>query len=250
MNENIPTGESGGASSASPALRSKKIFSTELCYLLGILILALGTSLMERADFGVSMVVAPAYILHLAISPVLPFFSFGMAEYCLQAVLLVLLSAVLRRFKVTYLFSFVTAVLYGFALDGFILLVGLIPPLGLWARFLFFAVGLFIDSVAIALFFRAYITPEAYELFVMDVAERFHFRIPVVKTVYDCCSCLVSIALSFSFFGLWHFEGVKLGTAVCALVNGFLIGRISAFLDRHFVFVDILPWRGFFEGKK
>ena len=62
----------------------KKVFYTELCYLLALPILAIGTALMERADFGMSMVVAPAYLLHLAISPALPFFSFGMAEYLLQ----------------------------------------------------------------------------------------------------------------------------------------------------------------------
>ena len=42
----------------------QKSFSAELAYILGIVALALGTALMERADFGVSMVVAPAYLLH------------------------------------------------------------------------------------------------------------------------------------------------------------------------------------------
>ena len=43
----------------------KRIFYTELAYFLGLLILAVGTAFMERANFGVSMVVAPAYLLHL-----------------------------------------------------------------------------------------------------------------------------------------------------------------------------------------
>ena len=80
-------------------MKRQSVFSAELAYVLGILTLALGTALMERADFGVSMVVAPAYLLHLKISQVYPFFTFGTAEYCLQAALLIVLCLVLRRFK-------------------------------------------------------------------------------------------------------------------------------------------------------
>jgi len=100
----------------------KKTMYTEMAYVLGIVILALGTALMEKADFGMSMVVAPAYLLHLKISQTLPFFSFGMAEYTLQAVVIVLLALVMRRFRLSYLFSFCTAVIYGFVLDGVMLL--------------------------------------------------------------------------------------------------------------------------------
>ena len=63
----------------------KPRFYTELSYILGLSVLALGVAFMEKADFGVSMVVAPAYVLYRAISPTLPFFTFGMAEYCFQA---------------------------------------------------------------------------------------------------------------------------------------------------------------------
>ena len=76
----------------------KKKFSTELAYVLGIVLVAWGVVLMEKADFGVSMVVAPAYLLYRWLSPAWHFFTFGMAEYCLQAVLLLAMSLLLRRF--------------------------------------------------------------------------------------------------------------------------------------------------------
>ena len=59
-----------------------------------------------------------------------------------------------------------------------------------------------------------------------------------VKTAYDCLSTLFGIVLSFAFFGFGVFEGVKLGTVVCALVNGFLIGRFTKLLEKSFVFKD------------
>ena len=99
-------------------MNRKRVCFTELAYALGLVILDLGTALMERANFGMSMVVAPAYLLHLKISQFWPVFSFGMAEYVFQAFLLILLSLVMGRFKKGYLFSFVTAVLYGLILDA------------------------------------------------------------------------------------------------------------------------------------
>ena len=106
----------------------KRLFYTELAYLFGILAIALGTAFMERADFGMSMVVAPAYVLYLKLSATWEFVTFGMMEYTLQAIVLLLMAALLRRFRLSYLFSFFTAVLYGFALDGCMALVGLLPP--------------------------------------------------------------------------------------------------------------------------
>lgn len=67
------------------------------------------------------------------------------------------------------------------------------------------------------------------------------------KTIYDCSSCAISIAMSFAFFGMWHFEGVKLGTVFCALVNGSMIGAVSKFLESHFEFKDCLKLRKYFE---
>ena len=61
------------------------------------------------------------------VSPVWSFVTFGMAEYCLQAVLLLAMCLLLRRFRVSYLFSFVTAVVYGFVLDAFMVLGAMLP---------------------------------------------------------------------------------------------------------------------------
>ena len=224
----------------------KRTFYTEFSYILGLVVLAVGTAFMERADFGLSMVVAPAYILHLKISQVLPFFSFGMAEYTLQAVLLVCMMLILRRVKLSYFLSFVSAVVYGFLLDGAIWLTALIPGTGFVSRGVFYVVGMVLASFGVSLEFHTYLSPAAYEFFVREVSAKFGKDIHRFKTVYDLVSCLVSIALSFAFFGLWHFEGIKLGTVICACLNGFLIGRITKLLEGRWEFRDRFPWRKYF----
>lgn len=228
-------------------MKDKKVFYTELNYVFGILILALGTALMERANFGLSMVVAPAYLIHRKVSEILPWFTFGVAEYCLQAVILMLMSILARKVKLRYLLSFITAVFYGLVLDMWIWVVGFITFDGIIARFIFFIIGELACSFAISLLFHTYITPEAYELFVKEFSEIYKTNINKTKMVYDISSLIISVVLSFIFFGLWHFEGISYGTVICALVNGVLIGTISKWLESKFEFKDGLKLRSIYE---
>lgn len=224
-------------------MKKRAVFYSELAYPLGILLLAGSAALMQRADFGMSVVVAPAYLVYLKLSQLWPAFSFGMAEYLLQGSLILALTLLLRRFKLSYLFSLVTAVLYGFVLDWFTGLASRLPAESFWARGLLFLAGLACCAVGVALFFRTYISPAAYELFVKEVSARYKVDIHKFKTAYDCASCTVGVLLSFLFFGFGHFEGVKLGTVLCALLNGSLIGLCSKTMDRLFDFRDRFPLR-------
>ena len=225
----------------------KRVFYTEIAYVLGLVIMAFAAAFTEKADFGMSMVVAPAYILHLKMSQVLPWFSFGVAEYCFQGVLVLITILVMRRFKLHYLFSFVTAVVYGTLLD---LAMGLLAPLpenAFLLRVLWYVLGTVCCSFAVSLFFHTYISPEAYELIVKEVSQKLNCNINKVKTAYDCMSTLLGILMSFAFFGFGVFEGVKLGTVVCALINGFLIGQFTRYLEKEFVFRDKFPLAKYFR---
>ena len=225
----------------------KPRFYTEISYILGLSVLALGVAFMEKADFGVSMVVAPAYVLYRAISPALPFFTFGMAEYCFQALLLIVLFILLRRFRLSFLFSFVTAVIYGLLLDVFMALIRPLSFDATWIRVAGFFLGMGLSSLGVSLEFHTYIAPSVYELFVKAMSD--HTKIPIhrFKSGYDAASFLLGIVLSFLFFGFGKFVGVKLGTVVCTILNGPTIGAIGRFLDKRFTFCDALPFRSFFE---
>ncbi len=226
----------------------KKRFSSELAYVLGVVFVALGVVFMEKADFGVSMVVAPAYLLYRWLSPHWGFVTFGMAEYCLQAVLLLVMAGVIRRFRISYLFSFVTAVIYGFVLDGFMRLGAILPVDFLWQRAIYYAIGMMLCSAGVSAMFHTYIPPEAYELFVKEVSGHFRVNINRFKTAYDCTSCMIGVVMSFLIFGLWQFVGVNWGTILCALINGTIIGWFSAFCEKHWTFYDRFAWRKFFAS--
>lgn len=225
----------------------KPVFYTEAAFAVGLVLLAFGTALTAYGDFGISMVVAPAYILHLKVSEFLPFFSFGMAEYVLQAAVLLLMTLLLRKFRVVWLLSFVTAVLYGLILDASMLLMTLLPDI-FALRLAIYILGALICDVGISLLFRTYLPPEVYELFIKNLAKKFEKPIPTIKTVYDCVSMAIAIAMSLLFFGA--FRGIGIGSVICALVNGVLIRAFTKVFDRIFEFSDRFSLRERFEERE
>ena len=170
-----------------------------------------------------------------------------MAEYSLQALLIIVLSFIMKGFRRKYLFSFVTAVLYGTVLDLMMALVSYVDGGILWTRILLYIFGLLFCALGVSVFFHTYISPEAYELFVKEIAGRYNLNINNTKTIYDCVSCTIAVALSFLFFGFLHFEGVKAGTIICALVNGRIIGLCSAIIEERYEIKDAFPLRKYFE---
>ena len=222
----------------------KPVFYTELAYGSGLLLLAMGTALTVFGDFGISMVVAPAYILHLKLRELWPFFTFGMAEYVLQALIVGIMLLTFPKRKWTWLLSFVTAVLYALILDGSSVLLALLPQT-LTLRIMLYLLGVAMCTAGIALLFRTYLPPAAYELLVKELARRKGWQVHRVKTVYDCASCILAAVLSFLLLG--RLEGVGVGTVACALGYGQLIRLWGRLLERCWTFRDCLDLRTKFE---
>ena len=225
----------------------KRVFYTEISYVLGLVIMAFAAAFTEKADFGMSMVVAPAYILHLKLSQFWPWFTFGVSEYFFQGMLVLVTALIMRKLKLSYLLSFVTAVLYGTLLDIAMKIIAPLPDADFAIRILWYILGAVFCSFAVSLFFHTYFAPEAYELIVKELSAKTKININKVKTGFDCFSVVLGIILSFSFFGFGTFYGVKLGTIICALINGFLIGRFSKLLEHFFEFRNILSLQKYFE---
>ena len=236
----------------------KLTFYTEIAYFLGLFLLAFGTALTTYGGFGMSMVVAPAYILHLFVSQFLPFFSFGMAEYTLQTLILITLTIILRKAKWSYLLSFGAALLYGLVLDLSMKITVFLPPI-LALRIATYLLGVVIICASIALLFSAYLPPEAYEMFVKEFSAKFKKPIPKVKIVYDCASLVIAINLCIILFmpfkegnigailNSFMAHGIGIGTVACAFINGPIIGLFQKLYSKIFNFKDALKLRKFFE---
>lgn len=211
---------------------------SEAVYVASCVLLALAVAMLTAADFGVSMIVAPAYILHLKLG----FLTFGQAEYVIQALFFVALCVVLKKFKPVFLFSFFTCLFYGAVLDLWRLIpffnTSVTPPesIPIAARIALFAAGLVLTSFSVALVFKTYLYPQVYDFFVKAVSLRYGIKLSLFKTAVDLTCLTASVIMTFCFFG--ELRGVNWGTLVMAVFNGAIIGFFSKLLDK---FLDIQP---------
>lgn len=213
----------------------------EWAYVWGIILLTIGIGLITKADLGMSMVAAPAYLISLKVD----FLTFGMAEYAFQGFLLIVFCIVLHKFSWKFIFSFVTAVIYGGFLDLVLLAMQNVNPVTIPSRIAFFAGGNVIAAIGIAFCFHTYLPLLVYELFVKGISEHFNWNTSRFKLVYDCSSCVLATAMSFLFFG--KIQGIGLATVICALVNGNLIGWASNIMEKYIDFSPATNLNKFFK---
>lgn len=225
--------------------------SSELTYILAIILLALAVAILTTADFGISMIVAPAYLLSLKVGVI----TFGQAEYIIQAGVFIVLCIVLRKFRPVYLMSFVTCLIYGSVLDLWRSVPCFDPSrtepgsMELWLRILLFIIGVLLTSFSVALFFKTYLYPQVYDFFVKSVSLRYGIKVSVFKTAVDLTLLLVSTVMTLCFFK--SFVGLNWGTLVMATLNGTIIGFFSKLLDRFFEFKPVFnKFSSYFELDK
>lgn len=218
-------------------MKSRKLTRTgEISYVLATVLTCLGVSLMTKADFGLSMIVAPAYILSQKVT----FLSFGTAEYVVQALLLIALFIALRRFEWRFMLTFVSAVIYGAVLDGIILLTDAYTvPDSIVIRIVCYAAGLLISDAGVALYFNSYLPPCCYDMFVRELANGLKLNFNKVKITYDVASFAVVVIMSLVFFG--GIRGIGVGTVVCVILNGLLIRMFNAIFSKITDFSPAIP---------
>ncbi len=233
----------------------------ELYWLLGSLFISLGVVICVKADLGVSMIGAPAFIIHEAIEDLVPaFLTVGVIEYSVQAFFAILLCLVVLKVKISYVLSIAVGVIYGYLLDMWLLILGPEPFQEIWLRYVMLIVGDIITATGVACFFRTYLPMQSYDIFVKDVSNRYKLNINIVKPVYDFSLLALSIVLAFTLFGDvnefdWSkiyetsFHNLGLGTVITTIINAPLITIIGKGLDKIMGIDPILPKvKGFLDA--
>ena len=226
--------------------------SSELLWLLGDLFVAIGVAICSKADLGVSMIAAPAFVVREALASLWGGITVGVVEYILQGVLLVLLCVLIQRFNWRYLLAFAVAILYGYTLDLVLLIMTPISFDAVWLRWVMLLVGDVITALGVACFFRTYMPLRVYELFVAETAKRFGISLPKVKWVFDLSLLGVSVLLAVLLFGDvtdfdWStigyssFHSIGLGTFVTTAINSTIISMFGKILDKIFEPTPLFP---------
>lgn len=219
--------------------------SNELLWLLGIIFVAFGVSICSKANLGVSMIAAPAFVISEALMPVWSSLNVGVTEYIFQGVLLILMCIIVRRFNWRYLLAFAVAVIYGYVLNLFLWIMGGVEFNTVALRWVMLIIGDIITAFGVACFFRTYMPLQVYELFVAELTERFKLKISKVKWIFDLTLLAISIILAVTLFGDFgefdwssigysSFHSIGLGTLVTTAINSPIIGLMGKLVDRFF----------------
>lgn len=173
---------------------------------------------MEQADFGMSMIVSPAFILSKSVS----FLTYGQAEYIVASLIFILFCIIMKKFKVAYLSSFITGALYATMADVWKVILPVYP---VTSQYVFF--------IRITYFY-----PQIYDFFVKQVATKYNISLQTFKTGFDCTFLIFSVLFSLLVFH--KLVGVGIGTVIMAICNGTLINYFKNQLDKYFVCVSRL----------
>ena len=175
--------------------------SSELLWIFGIVFVALGVAICSKANLGVSMIAAPAFIIFEALAPFWSGFSVGMMEYVIQGLMLILLCVIIRKFNWRFLIAFLVAVIYGYVLNFFLWVFSKVSFNEIWLRWVMLIVGDVITAFGVACYFKTYMPKQVYELFVAEIATTFNLTITKVKSIFDASLLLLSGVLAFTLFG-------------------------------------------------
>lgn len=221
-------------------MSAKKItVHSEFVYAAAIILLSLAVAMLSAANYGVSMIVAPAYI----ISQRLGVITFGQGEYLVQSILFIVFCILMKKVKLVYFSSFATCLIYGAVLDLWRKFVPLFNPeitvpgsMNIVIRIILFLGGMILTSFSVMLFYKTYLYPQVYDFFVKGISARFNKDRTKFKIAFDFSCLAVSCILTLVLFR--KFIGIGVGTIILTALNGFIIGWFDKLFDK---FVNLKP---------
>lgn len=215
---------------------------TEPAFVAANVIMGLGVAMLAAADLGMSMTGAPAYLLSLRF----PFLSFGTCELLIQLILILLTFAVIGRIKLRLFLSLLSGSVYALFLDLWRAVIPALNPavtpsgaFSLPVRIFLFVAGVLLVMFSVAVFFRCYIYPQSYDLFVRELCRKYGIPKSKAKTGFDCSFLLLGIVLSLLFFS--RIQAIGVGTVALSLCGGSLLGICDRRLTETTRFRPLFP---------
>ena len=212
----------------------------EIAWLIGTFLCAFGVALCTKASFGLSMMAAPPYIIHLRLVEFFPWYSQGTSSYIFEGSMLVVMCLLICKFRPKYLLSFLSSMLFGYALDFWNFLLGGNGAFATLAgRGFSFIGGMLCISIAVAFMFRTYLPAQTPELLVMEVAKHFKTDTTKIKLILDMTCLALSFSLSLLLTG--KLTGIHVGTVILAFGNAPLIKLWGKVIEKFFTFDPMFP---------
>lgn len=189
-----------------------------LLYCIGLLFLSLGSVIASNSDLGVSPVMSLPFVISRIV---------GMTPgTCIVAVFVVYIFLQIplrgKDFHPIQFTQIIFSTIYGVFVDMIRPIIGDFAIPTYFGRLLMLAIS--IVCVALGLFFymEAELVLMPMEGLAHAMADFFHMPFSTAKTLADCVSVLLGVALSLVFLG--ELYGIREGTIIAALLSGKVVG--------------------------
>lgn len=199
-------------------LLDRYLFST-----VGMFLVAAGVSLSIISNLGTAPLSCIAYVASLEF----PAISVGVFTWVLNLAFIVIQLAVLgKRFKLRLLLQIPAIFIFGFMIDGCMAMLDWLQPSSIAARIGLIVLACFITALGTSMEVIARTWMLSAEQTVNVLCDAYHLRFSTVKIVMDSLCVVISMALSFIFFGNFFAQGAftGIGDVLTARMQGIVVG--------------------------
>ena len=200
---------------------TKRIF----IYLLGLLLLALGSTFSILAGIGVSPVTSLPYGLALITNV-----SVGITTVIANIIFIFIQSILLKQIRwKSFFIQLIIAFIFGSFMDLTIWLTKNLPEANsIWLISIYLILSLFIVSIAIFFYFTANLPMMPYDSLTYVIATKWSIAFGKAKITTDMLNVVLTLVLCLLF--IHSFGAVGIGTFIAA----YAIGKIVGILLRKF----------------
>lgn len=190
-------------------------------FLFGLAFLALGISIMTKAQLGISPVQSIAYVVYTRFSDRVTLGVMVLCWNCFQVLLQLPLLG--KNFGWKQLIQIPLSFFLSGMVDATSAMLFWLAPDTLLARLLTMAAGVLVLGFAICVTVAAGVVMNAGEALVYVIAHKGGWKFSTVKEFSDITIVAVAALCSFIFFGQWRFDIIGIGTLVSASLTGFVV---------------------------
>ncbi|MDR2090161.1 MAG: DUF6198 family protein [Clostridiales bacterium] len=217
-------------------IKHKPVIYNEFAIVFALFALAIGKTLMMKADFGVTAVQSIPLLLSMYFDGI----SIGTWNLIIQGVYVFAAVILSQKIKLRYLFAIGITLLYVFLLDFFVGLSDKLVVLSsLNDRIACFAVGYFLSALSVTFFFKGNMPLMPFETLEKEIAAKRKVSVVWVKVVLDLVFFAAATGLSYLLFGEIKKEAIGVGTLVIMLTMSFSAAAINFVLNIFFTFRNL-----------
>lgn len=194
-----------------------------ICYVLGLLLLALASVLAVKSNLGVSPVTSIQFSLTQVTS-----ISLGVATIILYSIYIALQIIILKKdFKKIQILQFLFAVFFGQLVNFFNTLININLD-NFFMRFILCVASFFVTAIGVFLTITANIVPVAPDGLTKAISIKKNIDFGKSKIYFDCI--VVAIAAIILILFNRSIQGIGIGT----LLSAIFVGRIVFFMNKNF----------------